>query len=110
MSNPGLFDILSGFLDAFRIDLETDRLNAVLLGRGYHDSPVARTKVIDYVALFNLSQLEHPIDHFLRSRNIGDNLSFLSPRDTKVKDPYRNQQNRETWISNPNSFLHCRPL
>src|SRR5687767_15707107 len=107
MSNPGLFDILGGLLDSFGIDFKTDRPDTVLLRGGYDDSPVAGTKIIDYVPLFNLGQLEHPIDHLLRRRNVRNNFPFLRLSRMKVKNHCRDQPKRESEKINARNFVHC---
>ena len=47
------------------VDLKTDGLGPISLGRCNHNSSVARSEIIENVLLVDLSQLQHPIDHFL---------------------------------------------
>src|SRR6266536_4301390 len=48
-----------------RVDLKTDGLGPVSFGRCNHDSSISRSKIIEKVSMADLSQLQHPVDHFL---------------------------------------------
>ena len=52
-------------------------LDAVFFRRGHHDPAVAGAEIVNYVALLHLRHFEHPLHHFLRRGNVGNDLAFL---------------------------------
>ena len=67
-----LRDVLVGFLDALRVDVDADAARAELLRRGDDDAAVAAAEVVDDVVLGDLGGLEHRLDHVGRRRHVDD--------------------------------------
>ena len=72
LAHPVLLDVLVRLLDALRVDVEADGLDAVLLRRGDQDAAVAAAEVVDDVPLLHLGQLEHLVDDLLGRRDEDD--------------------------------------
>jgi len=70
--DAGLTHVRARFLDARRIQVEADRMGAVLLGRGDDDPPVAAAEVVQEIAAAHVGDGEHLLDHRLRRRHVDD--------------------------------------
>ena len=63
-----------GFGDALGVDVDPEAASAVLFRGGDGDSAVAAPQVEDHIALGDVGQGQHPVNHVLRGGDIGGKL------------------------------------